>query len=183
MGKDSEWDRKHKLFDPWTPLGEVKSTRMLTMLMMIIMMMIWEVIYNSYDEVIDLKPDRLRMLRSRGKAAGQTHTSKTDHVQSRHTPETLQTLRAKWERKKRTGVGEKDKKHEGSVWMGSVVALQSSLTDTTRCTSRKHTQLLVVLVCPVYWWGFLSRIVSFANEEEMKQVKRRQDDSLLLSVF
>lgn len=68
---------------------------MLTMLMMIIRMMIWEVIYNSYDEVIDLKPDRLRMLRNRGKAAGQTHTSKTDHVQSRHTPETLQTLRVK----------------------------------------------------------------------------------------
>lgn len=67
---------------------------MLIMLMMIMMMMIWEVIYNSY-EVIDLKPDRLRMLRSQGKAAGQTHTSKTDHVLSRHTPETLQTLRAK----------------------------------------------------------------------------------------
>lgn len=68
---------------------------MLTMLMMIMMMMIWEVIYNSYDKVIDLKPDRLRMLRSQEKASGQTHTSKTDHVLSRHTPETLQTLRAK----------------------------------------------------------------------------------------
>ncbi len=64
---------------------------MLTMLMM----MIWEVIYNSYDKVIDLKLDQLRMLRSQGKAAGQTHTSKTDHVLSRHTPEKLQTQRAK----------------------------------------------------------------------------------------
>lgn len=38
-------------------------------MLMIMMMMIWEVIYkDSCDEVMDLKPDRLRMLRSRGKA-------------------------------------------------------------------------------------------------------------------
>ncbi len=55
-------------------------------------------------------------------------------------------------KKKRTGVGKKTKSMRGqSEWGQSFVALQSSLTDTARCTSRKHTQLLVVLVCPVYW--------------------------------
>ncbi len=152
MVKDSEWDRKHKLFDPWTPLGEVKSTRMLTMLMM----MIWEVIYNSYDKVIYLKLDQLRMLRSQGKAAGQTHTSKTDHVLSRHTPEKLQTQRAKWERKRGQEWGKKTKSMRGqSEWGQSFVALQSSLTDH----SQMYFQETYTAVGSAGWCSLLVRFL------------------------